>query len=69
MDIQIRTLKADIGADLAAIADIYAALNRYDDAPAGKEQLIVVAYYLHKTWCEFLTFWERMRYEDSDIRS
>jgi hypothetical protein len=33
MDTQIRRLKADIGTDLKAIADIYAALNRYGTTP------------------------------------
>jgi len=33
MDAQIRTLKADIAADLKAIANIYAAINRYSTVP------------------------------------
>jgi hypothetical protein len=53
MDTQIRTLKADIRADLEAIADIYAALNRYSGLPTGEEQMIAVAYYLHNLYCAF----------------
>ncbi len=35
MNIQIRTLKADVAADLEAIAEIYAAINRCDTVPTG----------------------------------
>jgi len=60
MDIQIRTLKADITADLKAIASIYAALSRYDTLPTGEEQLIVVAYYLHNLYCAFESIFQRV---------
>ena len=33
METQIRTLKADIKADLRAVTDIYAALNCYSSMP------------------------------------
>jgi hypothetical protein len=59
MDAQIRTLKADIRADLEAIADIYAALNRHN-TPTGEEQLIVVAYYLHNLYCAFESILQRI---------
>lgn len=54
MDTQIRTLKADVNADLRAIADIYAALDRYGSSPTGEEQLIAVAYFLHNLYCSFI---------------
>jgi hypothetical protein len=60
MDTQIRTLKADIKADLKAIADIYAALNRYSSLPTGEEQLIAVAYYLHNLYCAFESIFQRV---------
>ena len=60
MDTQIRTLKADIKADLKAIADIYAALNRYGSVPTGEEQLIAVAYYLHNLYCAFESIFQRI---------
>ncbi len=60
MDTQIRTLKADIRADLKAIADIYAALNRYSSLPTGEEQLIAVAYYLHNLYCAFESIFQRV---------
>jgi len=60
MDTQIRTLKADIKADLKAVADIYAALNRYDSMPTGDEPLIAVAYYLHNLYCAFESIFQRI---------
>ena len=60
MDTQIRTLKADIKADLKAIADIYTALNRYSSMPTGEEQLIAVAYYLHNLYCAFESIFQRV---------
>jgi len=53
MNAQIRTLKADIKADLKAIAEIYAALKRYPLQPSRDEELIVIAYYLHNLYCAF----------------
>lgn len=60
MDAQIRTLKADIAADLKAIAEVYAALNRYPLEPASDEELIVVAYYLHNLYCAFESIFRRI---------
>jgi hypothetical protein len=60
METQIRTLKADIRVDLKAVADIYAALNRYGGVPVGEEQLIVVAYYLHNLYCAFESIFQRI---------
>ncbi len=60
MDAQIRTLKANIQADLGAIADIYAALNRYDTVTADEERLIVVAYHLHNLYCAFESIFQRV---------
>ena len=60
MDTQIRTLKAYIAADLKAIANIYAAINRYSTVPTSDEQLIVVAYYLHNLYCAFESIFQRV---------
>jgi len=60
MDAQIRTLKANIQADLRAIADIYAALCRYDTLTADEEQRIAVAYYLHNLYCAFESIFQRI---------
>jgi hypothetical protein len=60
MDAQIRTLKANIQADLRAIADIYAALSRYDTVTADEERLVVVAYHLHNLYCAFESIFQRI---------
>jgi len=60
MNAQIRTLKADIAADLQAIAEIYASLDRYPDTLADQEQVIAVAYYLHNLYCAFESIFQRV---------
>jgi hypothetical protein len=61
MDIQIQTLKADIQADLKAIAEIYVALGHYGTTIADNEEtLIVVAYYLHNLYCAFESIFQRI---------
>jgi len=60
MNVQIQTLKAEIAADLQAIAEIYATLNRYPDALASEEQLIAVAYHLHNLYCAFESIFQRV---------
>jgi len=45
MNTRILTLKADLAADLQAIAALYRAIERYGAFPTGEEQLIVVAYH------------------------
>ena len=60
MEVQIQTLKADIAADLKAIANIYATINRYGTVVSGEEQLIVVAYYLHNLYCAFESIFQRV---------
>ena len=50
---KILALKADIGADLQAIEQIYATLARQGDAIASDEQAIVVGYYLHNLYNAF----------------
>lgn len=60
MNAQIRTLKADIAADLEAVAGIYAALDRYAAGPSGEEQLIAVAYYLHNLYCVSESMFQRI---------
>ena len=60
MDTKIRTLRADIRADLKAIADIYTALNRYGTVTADEERLIVIAYHLHNLYCAFESIFQRI---------
>jgi len=60
MNAQIRTLKADIAADLKAIAETYTAINRYASGPTGEEQLIVLAYYLHNLYCAFESIFQHI---------
>ncbi len=50
---RIQTLKADITADLRAIEEIFASLNRYPDSPSSEDQLIATAYYLHNLYSAF----------------
>jgi hypothetical protein len=60
MNADIQTLKAEIAADLNSIDDIYAAIDRSAAAPAGEEQLIVVAYYLHNLYCAFESIFQHI---------
>lgn len=60
MNVQIRTLKADIGADLQAITEMYAALAAYPEVLATQEQRIAVAYYLHNLYCAFESMFQRV---------
>lgn len=60
MNVQIRTLKADLGADLQAISEIYASLDTYPEDLTTQEQGIVVAYYLHNLYCAFERMFQRV---------
>ena len=60
MHTRILTLKADIAADLQAIAEIYTALGHYATLPTDEEHLIVVAYYLHNLYCAFESIFQRI---------
>ena len=60
MNAQIQMLKADIAADLKAIAEIYRLLDNYGDRLAAEEQIIVVAYYLHNLYCAFENIFRRI---------
>lgn len=60
MNTQIQILKADIKADLEAIAEIYAALHRYDAGPLKDEQVIITAYYLHNLYSAFESIFQRI---------
>ncbi len=60
MNAQIKTLKADIAADLRAIADIYASLSGYPEELAARDQLIAVAYYLHNLYSAFESIFQRV---------
>ena len=60
MNTQIQTLKADIKADLKAIAEIYATLKRYPLEPSTDEELIVIAYHLHNLYCAFESIFQRI---------
>ncbi|MCS7282412.1 MAG: hypothetical protein RMK65_09365 [Anaerolineae bacterium] len=60
MNAEIRVLKAEIEADLEAIGEIYAALDRYSsqlDTEAGR---IAVAYYLHNLYNAFENIFRRV---------
>jgi hypothetical protein len=60
MNAQIQVLKADIAADLRAIAEIYTSLNVYPDTLINQEQVIAVAYYLHNLYCAFESIFQRV---------
>ncbi len=60
MNSKIRTLKASLTADSQAIAEIYAALNRYPEELANEEQLIAAGYYLHNLYSAFESIFQRI---------
>ncbi len=60
MNVQIQTLKADIAADLEAIAEIYQALDQCGTDLRGEQQRIVAAYYLHNLYCAFESIFQRI---------
>lgn len=60
MNAQIQLLKADITADLEAIAEIYQALEHCGTALSDEPQRIVVAYYLHNLYCAFESIFQRI---------
>lgn len=60
MNAQIKILEADIGADLTAIAEIYAALDRHAADPQDEAQQIATAYYLHNLYCAFESIFQRI---------
>ncbi len=53
-------LKADILADLQAIAEIYTALERHGSELTGEDEGIVVAYYLHNLYSAFESVFQRI---------
>jgi len=53
-------LKADIAADLAAIAEIYQALARCGTDLSAESQRIMTAYYLHNLYCAFESIFQRI---------
>ena len=60
MNEQIRTLKADLAADLQAIAEGFAALGRYAESPADEDQLIALGYRLHNLYSAFESVFQRV---------
>ena len=60
MNVQIQILKADITADLVAIAEIYQALKRSGTELHEESQRIVTAYYLHNLYCAFESIFQRI---------
>lgn len=56
----IRTLKAEILADMEAIAEIYRALDRYSDQLNTEEGRIVTAYYLQNLYNAFENIFRRI---------
>jgi hypothetical protein len=57
---KILALKADIGADLQAIEQIYTMLARQGDVSANDEQAIIVGYYLHNLYNAFESIFQRV---------
>jgi hypothetical protein len=57
---KILALKADIGADLQAIEQIYTMLARQGDVSANGEQAIIVGYYLHNLYNAFESIFQRV---------
>jgi hypothetical protein len=53
-------LRADIQADLQAIAEIYTALDRHGAELADEDEGIVVAYYLHNLYSAFESIFQRI---------
>lgn len=60
MNTQIQILKADIAADLVAIAEIYQALKYSGTEFHAESQRIVTAYYLHNLYCAFESIFQRI---------
>jgi hypothetical protein len=60
MNARFQTLKAEIAADLNAIAEIYSALVAYGDRLTDNERIIVAAYYLHDLYCAFESIFQRV---------
>jgi hypothetical protein len=60
MNAQIQTLKAEIAADLEAIAEIYQSLDEVGSDLRNEQQRIVVAYYLHNLYCAFESIFQRI---------
>jgi hypothetical protein len=60
MNGEIRALQAEIEADLEAIAEIYAALDRYGDRLDTEEGRIAAAYYLHNLYNAFENIFRRV---------
>jgi hypothetical protein len=60
MNAQIQTLKAEIAADLDAIAEIYEALDQAGADLGDEQQRIVVAYYMHNLYCAFESIFQRI---------
>lgn len=57
---EIRTLKAEIEADLEAIAEIYSALDRYSGQLDAEAERIAAAYYLHNLYNAFENIFRRV---------
>jgi hypothetical protein len=57
---KILALKADIGADLQAIKQIYAKLAAQDETIASDERAIVAGYYLHNLYNVFENVFQRV---------
>jgi len=57
---KILALKADIGADLRTIEQIYGMLVRQGETIASDEQAIVIGYYLHNLYNAFENIFQRV---------
>ena len=57
---KLLVLRAEIQADLQAIEEIYAALDRKWSELDGEDERIVVAYYLHNLYSAFESIFQRI---------
>ena len=57
---EIQTLRAEIAADLDAIAEIYVALEHPNLELADEDQRIIVAYHLHNLYSAFESIFQRI---------
>ena len=60
MNVELRTLRADIAADLKMAAGIYTVLDSYRERLTEEEDLIVVGYYLHNLYCAFESIFQHI---------
>lgn len=57
---ETQTLKAEIGADLQAVEEIYVELDRLPVSPNDEDQRIILAYFLHNLYTAFESIFQRI---------